>query len=124
MRAAIVLGLVGAGGLGYEIALSMRMFEYSQVATLVIALLALVWLTDAASTALRGLLRANLPPGLLGHHRIGRILPRPPRGTLAAIVAVLVVVSAAAAGLFDQPISDDLFSLRALQRGDDLRYAP
>ena len=24
----------------------------------------------------------------------------------------------------DKPITDDIFSLRALQRGDDLRYAP
>ena len=106
VRAAVVLGLVGAGGIGYEIALSMRMFEYGQVATLVIALLALVWLTDAASTGLRGLLRANLPPGLLGHRRLGRILPRPPRGTLAAVIAVLIVVSAASVGLFDPALYD------------------
>ena len=112
VRAAVVLGLVGAGGIGYEIALSMRMFEYGQVATLVIALLALVWLTDAASTALRRLLRANLPPGLLGHRRLGRMLPRPPRGALTAVVAAAVVASAAAVGLFDA----DLFDAGMLRR--------
>src|ERR1051325_1528249 len=75
VRAAVVLGLVAAGGIGYEIALSMRMFEYAQVATLIAALLALVWLTDAASRALRRLLRANVPAGRLGHQRLGFALP-------------------------------------------------
>src|SRR5262245_30957003 len=92
VRAAVVLGLVGAGGIGYEIALSMRMFEYGQVATLTIALLALVWLTDAASRALRRLLRANVPAGRLGHQRLGLALPRARRGGVA--VAGLVVASA------------------------------
>lgn len=106
VRAAVVLGLVGAGGIGYEIALSMRMFEYGQVATLIAALLALVWLTDAASTALRRLLRANVPAGRLGHRRVGVALPRAPRGTLAIIVAASTVASAAAVGLFDRDTFD------------------
>lgn len=106
VRAAAVLGLVGAGGIGYEILLSMRLFEYGQVATLLAALLALVWLTDAASTALRRLLRANVPAGLLGHQRLRAGLPRPPRGTAAVVVAALVIASAAAVGLFDRGMLD------------------
>jgi phosphonate transport system permease protein len=70
VRAAAVLGLVGAGGIGYEIALSMRQFEYGQIVTLVGALLAVMWLTETASTALRRLLRANAPAGVLAHRRI------------------------------------------------------
>ena len=101
VRAAVVLGLVGAGGIGYEIALSMRMFEYGQIAALVAALLALVWLTDAASTALRRLLRANVPAGALGHQRLGLGIPGAPRGALAAVVIAMMVASAAAVGLFD-----------------------
>jgi phosphonate transport system permease protein len=104
VRAAVVLGLVGAGGIGYEIALSMRMFEYGQVATLIAALLALVWATDAASTALRRLLRANVPPGLLGHQRLGLGLPRAPRGAVAAVVLAMIVASAAAVGVFDRGV--------------------
>jgi phosphonate transport system permease protein len=111
VRAAVVLGLVGAGGIGYEIALSMRMFEYGQVATLIAALLALVWLTDAASTALRRLLRANVPAGRLGHqrlghHRLGLALPRAPRGSVAIAVVAMIVASAAAVGLFDRDTFD------------------
>ena len=104
VRAAVVLGLVGAGGIGYEIALSMRMFEYGQVATLTLALLGLVWLTDAGSRALRRLLRANVPAGRLGHQRLGLALPRARRGGVAIAVAAMVVVSAAA--LFDRDTFD------------------
>jgi phosphonate transport system permease protein len=106
VRAAAVLGLVGAGGIGYEILLSMRLFEYGQVATLLAALLALVWLTDAASTALRRRLRANVPAGLLGHDRLRAGLPRAPRGTAVVAGAALVIASAAAVGLFDRGLLD------------------
>lgn len=53
VRAAAVLGLVGAGGLGYEINLSMRLFEYGQVSTLIIALILLLTATDAVSRFVR-----------------------------------------------------------------------
>jgi phosphonate transport system permease protein len=106
VRAAVVLGLVAAGGIGYEIALSMRMFEYAQVATLIAALLALVWLTDAASRALRRLLRANVPAGRLGHQRLGFALPHARRGMIAVVVAAMVVASAIGVGLFDRDTFD------------------
>jgi phosphonate transport system permease protein len=47
------VGLVGAGGIGYEIGISMRLFEYGQVLTLILALVALLALTDAVSRFLR-----------------------------------------------------------------------
>ncbi len=53
VRAASVLGLVGAGGIGYEIGLSMRLFEYHQVLTLILAFVALLALTDAISRVSR-----------------------------------------------------------------------
>ena len=53
VRAASVLGMVGAGGIGYEISISMRLFEYGQVLTLILALIALLALTDTASKWLR-----------------------------------------------------------------------
>jgi len=114
VRAAAVLGLVGAGGIGYEIALAMRLFEYGQIVTLVAALLGLVWLTDAASAALRRGLRANAPAGALSHRRLGLGLrvarPRASRAAGAAVVLALVLAlvlaSAAAAGLFDRGVFD------------------
>ena len=54
VRAASVLGLVGAGGIGYEIGVSMRLFEYGQVLTLILAFIALMAITDATSRFLRG----------------------------------------------------------------------
>lgn len=53
VRAASVLGLVGAGGIGYEISLSMRLFEYGQVSTLIFALVLLLTANDALSRLLR-----------------------------------------------------------------------
>jgi phosphonate transport system permease protein len=101
VRAAAVLGLVGGGGIGYEIALSMRLFEYGQIVTLVGALLLLVWVTDACSSALRRMLRANAPPGVLGHQRLRPFAPR--RASQAVVLAVVtagVVACAAVAGFF------------------------
>src|SRR5262249_15958462 len=36
LRAAAILGFVGAGGIGYEISISMKLFEYRQVLTLLL----------------------------------------------------------------------------------------
>jgi len=53
VRAASVLGFVGAGGIGYEISLSMRLFEYGQVMTLILAFVMLLATTDVLSRRLR-----------------------------------------------------------------------
>jgi phosphonate transport system permease protein len=65
MRAAAIMGFIGAGGIGYEINVSMRLFEYRQALTLIVALIALVAITDGASKMLRRRLRANSPVSLL-----------------------------------------------------------
>lgn len=55
VRAASVLGFVGAGGLGYEISLSMRLFDYRQVSTLLLAFVVILSITDVVSRKLRRL---------------------------------------------------------------------
>jgi phosphonate transport system permease protein len=60
MRAAAVLGFVGAGGIGYEISVSMRLFEYGQVLTLLLVFITLLAVMDAASRYVR----ARLVKGL------------------------------------------------------------
>ena len=59
VRAASVLGFVGAGGIGYEISLSMRLFEYRQVMTLILAFVGLLAMTDLVSRRLRARLQPN-----------------------------------------------------------------
>jgi phosphonate transport system permease protein len=59
VRAASVLGFVGAGGIGYEISLSMRLFEYRQVMTLILAFILLLATTDFVSRRLRARLQPN-----------------------------------------------------------------
>jgi phosphonate transport system permease protein len=63
VRSAAVLGFVGAGGIGAEINLSMRLFEYGQVTTLLAAFVILVLCVDALSRALRGRFRRNAVHG-------------------------------------------------------------
>ena len=46
MRAATVLGFVGAGGIGTQLAIGMKLFRYDEVLTLALAILALVTLVD------------------------------------------------------------------------------
>jgi phosphonate transport system permease protein len=53
MRAAAILGFVGAGGLGQQIEISMRMFEHTRTATLIIELFLLVALADVISGYIR-----------------------------------------------------------------------
>jgi phosphonate transport system permease protein len=53
IRSSAVLGFVGAGGLGQQMDASMKMFNGSEVATMLIVFMALVWLADKASAWLR-----------------------------------------------------------------------
>jgi phosphonate transport system permease protein len=53
IRSAAVLGIVGAGGLGYQILLSLQSLDYEQVWTFLIALVLLNGLTDFWSAVLR-----------------------------------------------------------------------
>ena len=59
VRSAAVLGFVGAGGLGYEINLSMRLFEFRQVLTLLACFVLLLLLVDLLSRVLRDRLKLN-----------------------------------------------------------------
>lgn len=53
VRVAVVLGLVGAGGIGFLLTQYMRLFQYQRVATVVLVILALVMVVDFASAKLR-----------------------------------------------------------------------
>jgi len=57
IRSSVVLGFVGAGGLGQRMDESMKMFAGAEVATMLMVFVALVALADALSTALRRNLR-------------------------------------------------------------------
>lgn len=48
---ATILGFVGAGGIGQQILISMNLFDYSKVATLVGATIIVVLLVDRFSAA-------------------------------------------------------------------------
>ncbi len=54
IRAGAILGLVGAGGIGQQIEISMRMFNYGEVMSLIIIILILVTIADKFSSWIRG----------------------------------------------------------------------
>ena len=53
IRSSAVLGFVGAGGLGQLMDSSMKMFNGSEVASILLVFMALVWSADRMSAALR-----------------------------------------------------------------------
>lgn len=53
IRSSAVLGFVGAGGLGQQMDSSMKMFNGSEVSTILLVFMFLVWLADRASAFLR-----------------------------------------------------------------------
>lgn len=115
MRAASVLGFIGAGGIGYEISLSMRLFRYDQVLTLIIAFILLLTATDAFSRYLRRRLRANAPQGTLAHERVnglgsvlitGISLERVMNIAIAITAIAIVTGSFYASGFFDGSLMD------------------
>jgi phosphonate transport system permease protein len=55
IRAASVLGLIGAGGIGYLMNTSFRTFQYQEAAAIVLILIALVMVVDYLSSHLRKL---------------------------------------------------------------------
>ena len=53
VRVAVVLGLVGAGGIGFILTQYMRLFQYQKVCTVLLVILALVMTVDLISSRLR-----------------------------------------------------------------------
>jgi phosphonate transport system permease protein len=57
IRISTVLGMVGAGGIGYELIASMKLFAYEDTAACVLVILALVLVADLISSKLREMIR-------------------------------------------------------------------
>lgn len=52
-RSATILGIVGAGGIGFELITSMRLFQYQDMTTILIVILGMVSIVDYISSAVR-----------------------------------------------------------------------
>jgi len=57
VRSSLVLGFVGAGGIGFLILTMMNLFQYRRVATLLILMYLLVIVVERLSAAIRGRIR-------------------------------------------------------------------
>jgi len=114
VRAASVLGFIGAGGIGYEINLSMRMFNYGEVLTLIVSLFALVAATDAISRLIRRRLNARVPESFLSRKRLRQVQSFVRRsrsftslpGTVGLITVLVVGWSFYKTGFFNSGLID------------------
>lgn len=53
LRAAAILGLVGAGGIGYDLVMAMRMFEYDRLLPIALSIYVVVTVLDRTSDQFR-----------------------------------------------------------------------
>jgi phosphonate transport system permease protein len=97
VRSAAVLGFVGAGGLGYEISLSMRLFEYSQVLTLLLCFVLLLFAVDFISRLLRGRMQMSLQTTRIAYPAFLRQVSR--QWVAAFCLFVLLLLSLTPAGI-------------------------
>lgn len=101
IRGAAILGIIGAGGLGFQLALSFQSLRYDEMWTLIYALVTVCGLADWWSTTLRRRSAlptrtiAGLPAEREGHDSVVAIRPslrRDRRLHTSAVVAVALVV--------------------------------
>ncbi|MBB1597765.1 phosphonate ABC transporter, permease protein PhnE [Achromobacter sp. UMC46] len=59
LRSATVLGMVGAGGLGFELVSSLKLFKYQETATCIVVITFMVIAADLVSNRLRAAIRDN-----------------------------------------------------------------
>ncbi len=59
VRSSVIMGFVGAGGLGQQMDMSMKMLDGGEVATLLVMFMVLVALADGVSRVLRGMLESR-----------------------------------------------------------------
>jgi len=53
VRSSVILGIVGAGGIGYELMVSLKLLDFGRLATILMLILAMVTIIDAGSAYLR-----------------------------------------------------------------------
>ena len=61
VRSATVLGMVGAGGIGFELVTSIRLFEWREVGVVLLFILGMVTIIDLASTYIRSRIYESTP---------------------------------------------------------------
>ncbi len=96
IRSAAVLGMIGAGGLGYEILLSLQSLRYEQVWTLLAALILLTGATDAWSGAVRRRIAR-------AHEGSGMPRPRRDRVIVLSGAAALLALAGSVAWIAPDP---------------------
>lgn len=91
IRTAAILGLIGAGGLGYQILISLQSLRYEQVWLFLYALMALVGLADAWGSLLARRLNVNVRAELRNSAASGPVLSSHAavRGSLIATAVLL-----------------------------------
>ena len=119
VRSAVVLGIVGAGGLGFQLALSTSALRYAEMWTLIAALALLCGGTDLASSAVRRRLAAARPRS----RSDARGALRPSRDPVLPAAVALAVAGTAWAWDHLQVDLSTLWAPRVLEQGPLLAAA-
>ncbi|MSP16629.1 MAG: ABC transporter permease subunit [Myxococcales bacterium] len=112
IRSASILGVVGAGGLGAELELSIRYFQLERLATLLLAIILLVTALEVVSAVLRRA-RPGLAVALVAGGALVAVLRLPIAWSDLVAPAAVTQARAFAASLFN-PALDTAFLLGAL----------
>ncbi len=59
VRSSIIIGFVGAGGIGYRLIVAMRLFKYRELLMILMVVFAIIWLTEKGSDRLRKMIIAE-----------------------------------------------------------------
>ena len=102
IRGAAILGLVGAGGLGFQLALSFQALRYEEMWTLIYALVALSGVVDMWSARVRARLAA---PEETSPVSSARSRPRRDRLLMASMIGAIALVPLSAAHVGLDPAS-------------------
>lgn len=97
IRSATVLGVIGAGGLGYQILLSLQSLRYGEFLPLLMALMVLSGLTDWWSSRLRGALggapRIELQTGKSASGSVSSSISRSSTAFIRASLAAIIMLT-------------------------------
>ena len=110
LRAAAVLGFVGAGGIGYEVSVSMKLFEYGQVLTLLLAFIALLTATDATSRFLRKLINNQGNRAPAPSERANSLGWKPLNGSFKGFIIIALALFLLAACFSSAGFTPDIFA--------------
>jgi phosphonate transport system permease protein len=121
LRAATLLGLVGAGGIGYDMIVSLKLFRFDRLSLIILAIYAMIFVLDRVSDRIRRRIIECRPSQRTTGRTTGRYGNRP--APFVRLVYTLLVLGATAAIAWDLGLRPALLNSMVSDMGQYLsRY--